>query len=625
MSLQSRQIGTWEFDLTTGQGHWDEACGKLFALPADRPVSCEEVRSRVHPEDRPALNCAMQAGFDPASGGTCQIEFRVIWPNGSIHRLLAKGRTLHAGNGDRHPARIAGMVLDLALIHPDETTLEQSRQRFQNLVETVNDWVWEVDQRGIYTYASPRIYDLLGYRPEEIIGKTPFTFMPEDERERVTDLFGRLVAMRQPFCAMENTNHHKDGRLVVLETSGVPFFDEQGTLLGYRGIDRDITERKRMEQELRAAKQAAEEASKSKSTFLANMSHELRTPMTVIIGAVDLLMESAEPGERKILEMVDNSALRLLGIIDDLLDISRIEAHKLKIEVHPFDLRNCVGQAVEMFVLPARKKGLSLHWEVDSQLPALMSGDAERIGQILVNLVGNAVKFTENGGEVGVNVAAVVNGVQFTVHDTGIGIPPAEMAHLFEPFTQGDSSLTRRYGGTGLGLAISKSLVAMMSGTIRAESEIGSGSTFTFILPLTSIAAQEATATPGQSATQARHLRTLLVEDDPSVAEVIGAILKRRGLDVTIAGNGQEAVDRLRQGGIDLVLMDLQMPRLDGLEATRMIRELEAGAGRRTSIFALTAHAHPKIQEKCLAAGMDGILTKPLRAEELTVAIESCR
>lgn len=483
--MEAESIGKWDFDFTTGQVRWDEHSGFLFALPANRPVSFEEILSRIHPEDTPVINTVVQAGFDPAPNGSYQLEFRVIWPDGSVHRLLGKGEILVPGNGDRQPVRITGTILNPTQTCTAETALVQSQKRFRDLVETVNDWVWEVDQSGAYTYSSPKVRDLLGYEPEEVIGKTPFDFMPEDEKARVGKEFGRVVAERGLFCSMENANRHKDGHLVVLETSGVPFFDENGILLGYRGIDRDITERKRLEFDLLSAKQAAEEANCAKSMFLANVSHELRTPMTAIIGVLELLKGSvAAPDQRQLLEMADSSASRLLRIIDDLIDISMIEAQRLTIEDQLFDLRNCVRQAVEKFTVTVREKELRLYWEVTPQLPAQVAGDAERLGQILVNLIGNAVKFTNHGGEIMVTVVRGANGVLFKIRDSGIGIPAARLGQIFEPFTQADNSMTRCYGGTGLGLAICKNLVEMMGGTIWGESVVGQGSTFTFTLPL---------------------------------------------------------------------------------------------------------------------------------------------
>lgn len=368
------------------------------------------------------------------------------------------------------------------------------------------------------------------------------------------------------------------------------------------------------------AKRRAEEASRAKSDFLGNMSHELRTPMTVIMGVQEYLAGSLQDQEQEqLLQMATTSAERLLAIIDDLLDISRIEAGRLRLNERPFEVREPVQSAVTMFAKKAEEKGVRLHWKVAPEVPPHAHGDPDRLGQVMVNLIGNAVKFTE-GGEIAVQVDRAGDNLVVSVRDTGIGIPSDQVEHIFEPFTQADSSITRKYGGTGLGLAISKELVQLMGGSISLESEQGRGSTFSFALPL--LPAHPALS-PGPSSERAqRKLRTLVAEDDPMVRTLVQMILERQGLEVRLAENGREAVAKWQQGGTDLILMDLQMPEVDGLEATRQIRELEGGQGRRTWIFALTAHARQEDRERCLASGMDGFLAKPLCIEELNSMIE---
>jgi signal transduction histidine kinase len=374
------------------------------------------------------------------------------------------------------------------------------------------------------------------------------------------------------------------------------------------------------------AKETAEKANRSKSEFLANMSHELRTPMTVIMGSLEIIQRSASaPEESQLLDLASTSARRLLGIIDDLLDISRIEAGRLKIEETPFDLRECVRQAVEMFADQAESKQVRLQWEMSRQVPSIVLGDPDRLGQVLINLVGNAVKFTDSG-EVVLEASRAGDDLVFSVRDTGIGIPADKIDLLFQPFTQVDSSLTRRYGGTGLGLAISKELVGLMGGDIRLKSEEGRGSTFTFTIPLRPAEDFREVPQPTRAPRPVtRSLRVLLAEDDPMVRDLVKMSLEHRGVEVSLAENGRQAVAKWKEEGIDLILMDLQMPETDGLDATRQIRELEGTQGRpRTCIFALTAHVRQEDRERCLAAGMDGFLTKPLRLEELDSLIENC-
>lgn len=376
---------------------------------------------------------------------------------------------------------------------------------------------------------------------------------------------------------------------------------------------------------LLTAKKSAEEANLAKSVFLANMSHELRTPMTVIMGSLEFLQDpSSDPDKDQLLELSSTSAQRLLGIIDDLLDISKIEAGRIRIEERAFALRECVRDVVEMFTASAQENGVRLSWQVAPQLPSHIMGDPGRISQVLTNLVGNAVKFTK-GGEVTLKVEGVDEELIFTVRDTGMGIPKDKVEQIFQPFVQVDPSLTRRHPGSGLGLAISKELVALMEGVIGVKSLEGEGSTFTFSIPLR-VATVIKENDLVQPSTKSVHqpVKILLAEDEPSVRELVTMSLHRKGIDVAIAETGRQAVELWQREKFDLILMDLQMPEMDGLEATRVIRDLERAGGEKTCIFALTAHAREEDRERCMTAGMDGFLTKPLRFEKLVALIEHC-
>jgi PAS domain S-box-containing protein len=468
-----------------------------------------------------------------------------------------------------------------------------------------------------------RICQITGYSREELLQMSPLDLTHPDDRPRMVEVSQSLRRGESGEYDIEKRCVRKDGRVIWVHVTASLVRDADGTPLHTVGIIEDITDRKRIELDLLSAKKAAEEANLAKSQFLANMSHELRTPMTVIMGALEFLKESWSSSDRDLmLEMADSSAHRLLGVIDDLLDISRIEARRLHIEEQPFDLRDCVMKVVETFEEPARNKGLSLNCAVASQVPETVSGDPSRLGQVLMNLIGNAVKFTKSG-EIEIDVARGKGGLVFTIRDTGIGIPGEKLEQLFQPFSQVDSSLTRPYGGTGLGLAISKELVEMMGGAIEVESQAGKGSTFTFSIPLKEMEEDELSCEEGAKA-GAPPLQVLLAEDDPMIGDLVKMILEKKGLSVVVVENGREAVSRWQEGGIDLILMDLQMPEMNGLEAARKIRELEEGQGRRICIFAMTAHARPEDREECLAAGMDGFLIKPLQMEEFNKLIETC-
>jgi signal transduction histidine kinase/CheY-like chemotaxis protein len=384
-------------------------------------------------------------------------------------------------------------------------------------------------------------------------------------------------------------------------------------------------ERKRTEEALRASKEAAEAATQAKSRFLANMSHELRTPMTGVLGMLELVLGgSLEPEPREFLGMAQQSAQSLLRILNDILDLTKMEAGKVSLEEEPFSLRECVAGSVDILLPEAKRKGIALQHSVADEVPEILLGDSVRLRQVLTNLVGNAVKFTERGSvDVRVTAGESVGGrceVVWTVADTGIGIPAEKRHLLFQSFTQVDDSNTRRFGGTGLGLAISKEIVERMGGTINVESREGEGSTFSFTVPLgmadpkPKAAPSAAAKTPraGDEGPEEAASRLLVAEDDPTIRKILGMMLGHSGYAFDLAEDGCQAVRMWEKGDYRLVFMDVQMPRLDGFEATRLIREKERQKGGHVPIIAMTAHALREDQERCLSAGMDAYISKPI-------------
>jgi CheY-like chemotaxis protein len=390
---------------------------------------------------------------------------------------------------------------------------------------------------------------------------------------------------------------------------------------------RDITEMYAAGEALHEAKKVAEQANRAKSEFLANMSHEIRTPMTVFMAAIEhLLLIDRNPDRRHFLDMADASAKRLRALIDDILDFSRIEARKVQIDEEPFDIRQCAGEAVGMFTLPARKKNLALKMDVAAETPEEVVGDRNRLSQVLINLIGNAVKFTHEG-EIRVLVQPRGSFLEFAVSDKGIGIPEEKHHMLFESFSQVDMSFHRQHGGSGLGLAISKGLVELMGGEISVQSREGEGSIFTFSLPLKTAAKTRSElpeAAPLKPDSRLAGLRILLAEDDPMIREMISMMLVKRGLKAETAETGRDALRKWEEGDFDLILMDLQMPEMNGMEATRSIREKEKEEGKRTCIIGLTAHTRREIKEECLASGMDHVLVKPVQMNDLFAVINDC-
>jgi signal transduction histidine kinase/ActR/RegA family two-component response regulator len=380
---------------------------------------------------------------------------------------------------------------------------------------------------------------------------------------------------------------------------------------------------------VRRAQQAAEAADSAKSVFVANMSHEIRTPMNGIIGMIGLArMAQNEPERQEYLDCVASSADSLLSLLNELLDFSKMEAGRMEVRRAPFRVTAPVDEACNTMKSRAGEKGLALSWRTEGEVPEWVDGDVGKVRQVLLNLIGNAVKFTEVGSvEVVVSSGEGRNGdvlLRYAVIDTGIGVPKGSLEKIFETFQQGDGSMTRRFGGTGLGLTISRKLGELMGGTVRVASELGRGSTFTLEVRVGRAAVVEAEAAEAMVAMgPAAILRVLLAEDQVINQKLAMALLRKRGHEVVLATNGREAVELSGRGEFDVVLMDVQMPEMDGLEASRLIRERERGSGRRVRIVAMTAHARSEDRVRCVEAGMDGYVVKPFRPEELFAVVEA--
>jgi signal transduction histidine kinase/ActR/RegA family two-component response regulator len=371
-----------------------------------------------------------------------------------------------------------------------------------------------------------------------------------------------------------------------------------------------------------AAQRSAEAANSSKTAFLANMSHEIRTPMNGILGYADLALRSDSVEEQKeCLETIRSSGDALLSILNDVLDLSKIESGKFAILSEPFSLRGLLRDAGKVFDFRFREKGLRFELSVSDSLPDLLMGDALRLRQILLNLLGNAVKFTEEGA-IGLAATGEEAGgkiyLRLTVSDSGIGIPPEKQEMIFKAFQQADDSTSKKYGGTGLGLSICAKLVELMGGKIELESAAGQGSRFSVLVPLAAAAERRSVGRAAQEASEKfiEPLRILLAEDNPVNQKLAVKLLEKQGHTVTMVGDGRRAVEAFGNGSFDLILMDIHMPGMDGLEAAKRIRELE-GSAHRTPIIALTALAMAGDREVCLAAGMDGFVAKPIRLNEL--------
>jgi len=506
--------------------------------------------------------------------------------------------------------------------------LIESEQRFRDVSEAIGEFIWEVDREARYTYASRRVVEVFGVEPEAVLGRTPFEFVPEEDIAALRERSDAILSAGVPFRNFEHRVKRADGAVLWISVSGRPTFNSSGEIVGFRGASLDITKHRAHEAELVLQKEAAEAAGRAKGSFLAMMSHEIRTPLNSVLGFADLLIETPlTPTQRDYLETIKSSGDALLTLLNDILDFSKIESGQMEVEVRPADISRCIHEVIGLYRPGAAAKKLSLIATIDPNVPPVVLTDASRLRQILLNLVGNAVKFTANGA---VRVYAALlpensGRIRIEVSDTGIGVSGAQRARLFKPFSQADSSTTRRFGGTGLGLAISRRLAALLDGELGLVDHPGPGATFFVEIPARVPPPAETNERAPDPSDPLIALRpgvrvpvVLVVDDNTLNRRLTSKLLHLLGAETDTAPSAIDCFEKIATRRYDLVLMDVQMPGMDGLEATRHIRGLEAGgASARLPIVALTADAMMGDRERCLAAGMDDYLTKPLRRDAL--------
>ena len=644
-------------ELTFLNRQWLEFRGRTFDQEC-----CEDWLESVNPEDREPLRLAAEAAA--AERREYTISYRLMRHDG-VYRWMLQTAVPRVHSDGTFLGFIATCV-DITDQKEVEERIRLSEERFAIALRGSTDTLFDWDLITGQVYQSPRMAETLGYDPAETETTLDWfldALHPED-RERLWKAVQDHVQHETPFD-VEYRMRTRHGELRWFHSRGRAVRNDQNTAVRLAGSTIDITlqreqheallrhaaeaerARRQIEQqadtlarqarELHAANQKALAAVRSKGEFLASMSHEIRTPLNVILGMANLALETPlSDDQRELLQNVRASGEHLLTLLGDILDFSKIEAGKLTLEEIDFPIAECIRQSVQLFAIAARNKDLELRTEIGPSVPEIVRGDAHRIRQILINLVGNAVKFTPSGSIAttldlcGAGRTPSTLRMRLTVADTGIGISDLQMKSIFTPFEQGDGSRTRQYGGTGLGLSIVRRLAEMMNGRTWVESRLQHGSQFHVEFEVGAASAAALLSEPAAEAQAVRSessgmpsLRILVAEDNHLNQNLVMRILKSAGHDVTVVSDGAAAASAVARAPFDLVLMDMQMPVVGGLEATSVIREAERRSQRRrVPIVALTANAMRGDREQCLAAGMDGYVEKPIRREQLFAELE---
>ena len=635
--LTATSVGVWELDNRSGEVAIDDQYAAILGRTRAElePMTHARFEAMVHPEDLPKLHENVAAHYGSGKRAVSH-EFRMRHREGHWVWVLSKAQVTDWAAPGR-PARESGVLLDITEHKLREFALAQAKealeqalaarqeaeQRFADIAAVSDNWFWEQDAELRFTYVSSGFERATGIRPSSILGRTRHEVNARAEARMSADWddLARRIAAREAYTDfVYRVADDGAGRPIWIRVSGAPYFAPDGTFLGYRGVGSNVTA-------LIAATERAEAANRAKSRFLANMSHELRTPLTGVLGMAELLGDTGIDAEqRRMIDTIRESGEGLLAILNDILDLAKIEAGKLELESDPFEPADLARRVRALYGTHAEARGLELEVSTCAESGTMRMGDRNRILQILNNLIGNALKFTEVGG-VTVDFAIRPGDIlQIGVSDTGIGMTAAQTARVFDEFEQAEGSTARRFGGTGLGLSITRRLVQLMAGDIALESVPGRGTTVSVRIPAPPAAVRHA---PRRAATaELAGLRVLVADDNLTNRRILDGMLRGLGLTVTLAEDGRAALDAFRPGAFDLVLLDIAMPELDGIEALARIRALEDEAGvPPVPAIAVTANAMQHQVAEYLEAGFSGHVAKPFRkaalAEEMARHVEA--
>jgi PAS domain S-box-containing protein len=650
LALRAGSYGIWEWDLVSDP-IWDERIYEDYGLQnLGRPITYQDWRNRIHPDDLHWVEAQLEA--DLRTRIPFSAEFRICRTDGELRWVLSTAKLYCDGQGQ--PLRMVGIHQDITHRKLAEQELWNSRAKFQRLVDDIGDKFVVFSHTGtIITYVSGGFQAVFGVPPEGVLGKSwadSIRWLPENLKLAQAEN-QRLLTDRVPSQEFEMSFIHPDGNIRTVHVVQHPVWDEAGNLLAIEGVVEDITARKAAEAELRRTNAELERATRLKDEFLANMSHELRTPLNAILGMTEGLQEKIfgplTERQQRSLATIERSSSHLLSLINDILDLSKIEAGQVELDFEAIGVGPLCSTSIAFVKQQAHKKRQQITTLIPNGLPDLY-GDDRRLRQVLINLLTNAVKFTPKAGQITLaasyialtpdaaspwafthpqaNPGDTLGLLSISITDTGIGISPADAQRLFQPFVQVNTALNRQYEGTGLGLSLVKRIVEMHGGEVTLTSDVGVGSCFTVQLPIIAI---PNTATPPARFTvsntapppvdPAKAPLILLAEDNEANISTTSSYLEAKGYRLIIARDGLEATNLATTDQPDLILMDIQMPQIDGLEAIRQIRQNPALAT--VPIVALTALAMPADQERCLAAGANHYLSKPIRLKQLSQLI----
>lgn len=613
MAVEASRTGVFDIDLLSGHVNYTNQVYELCGLThSDLGNSKDKFFAKVHPEDLEALEEAFEMHLE--TRWPFDIKFRFQTDHGNYIWLQSSGRAILDESKEDIPIRFVGSLVNISEQVFAQKMVEERERLIEQIIDSLPISIYVKDEKGCFRFFSRQTEKETGVDRRRAIGRTDYEIFPINlARQQVMQ--DQVAREENRLIVTEEKIEMPNGSLRWLMLGKGPIRVHSGDKdeVWVLGFSLDITERKSVEDMLKLAKEEAEEATKAKSEFLSVMSHEIRTPLNSVIGSAQLVLDTELTEEQyQHAEMIQRSGEHLLHLINDILDFNKLEADKMTLESRPFSLRKQVETAFNISSVNAGLKNLKMSLTVADDICQYYEGDEARIRQILLNLLGNAVKFTEKGF-VSLSISKTEDEqVLFEVTDTGIGIAADNVDKLFAEFTQADASTTRKFGGTGLGLSICKKLVEAMKGQIGIASEEGVGSTFWFALPLKGVKEADVEEEFKETVPELdRTLDILVAEDNPSNQLLIKAILTKFGHKVTLVNNGLKALQSVQADSFDMVLMDMQMPEMDGLSATVKIRELDSDVCQ-IPIIALTANASSGDREKVLAVGMNDYLTKPI-------------